>query len=174
MRPPASVLDRILRRVERDRDDCWLWDGYCNAEGYGQITWKDDDSRARSGGVHRAVFSLMVGPIPPQMQVDHECHDPATCPPGPCKHRRCCNPEHLTILTPRQNNARSGSTSAVAAMATECPKGHPYSADNTYVRNGARDCRECRRERNRRAYYANREKRKAYYRAWREKQKAPA
>ena len=36
---------------------------------------------------------------------------------------------------------------------THCPKGHPYTPENTYVApNGWRKCRICRREQHRRSY----------------------
>ena len=36
------------------------------------------------------------------------------------------------------------------AAKSHCPKGHPYSGENLYVyENGARDCKACRRDRQR-------------------------
>ena len=42
-------------------------------------------------------------------------------------------------------------------LITHCPKGHPYTVANTYMKNGKRNCRECARQ-------ASRE--------WRERQRA--
>jgi hypothetical protein len=41
---------------------------------------------------------------------------------------------------------------------TECPKGHPYSTENTYLEaDGQRRCRECNQARSRAAYYRRKE-----------------
>lgn len=89
---------------------------------------------------------------PPRLHADHLCHDPETCVPGPeCPHRQCVNPRHLSWKTPKANNARSGSPSRYNAEKTECPEGHQYDAENTYVdRKGKRSCKKCMREAHRR------------------------
>lgn len=44
--------------------------------------------------------------------------------------------------------------SAQQRAKTECPKGHPYSPENTYVtKSGARSCRECARAQRLRSYH---------------------
>lgn len=45
--------------------------------------------------VHLVVFTHYHGYIPSKKQVDHVC-----------KQRRCCNPEHLELVTHRQNQRR--------------------------------------------------------------------
>lgn len=179
MRAPRGtpVIERILRRVAEAPSGCWIWPGYRNAEGYGQISW-DEDGRKRSSVVHRRTYEHFVAPIPAGFQVDHLCHDPTSCDGGrSCPHRACCNPAHLEAVEPRVNNERSGSVTAMAAQRTACPAGHPYDDTNTFRSpTGSRECRECRRIKNRRAHHANRENRLAYFRERRARQKqlAPA
>jgi hypothetical protein len=60
--------------------------------------------------------------------------------------RHCCNPSHLEAVTRAVNQARGK-----WAQQTHCKNGHPYDAENTYLRTtgagGRRDCRACIRSR---------------------------
>jgi 5-methylcytosine-specific restriction endonuclease McrA len=52
---------------------------------------------------------------------------------------------------------------------TECPQGHPYDDENTYVTPaGKRQCKACRRVRVMESWWRNRDKRTAENKAWRE------
>lgn len=78
---------------------CWIWTG-SKVRGYG---------RFRDGGrvlnAHRFSWEMHRGPIPDGMQLDHFLmNDPATR--DRCS-RACCNPEHLEIVTNRENLRRS-------------------------------------------------------------------
>ncbi|MGI9402887.1 MAG: HNH endonuclease signature motif containing protein [Hyphomicrobium sp.] len=119
---------------------CWLWTGACNRDGYAQFALNG----ARNGG-HRFSYELFVGPIPEGLQIDHLC-----------RVRCCVNPAHLEPVTQREN-ARRGNVGQNNKSKTHCPKGHPYTPDNTYVTPvGRRDCMECRREARRRHYWRQR------------------
>jgi hypothetical protein len=87
---------------------------------------------------HRAVYELLVGPIPPDLPMDHLCGVTS-----------CVNPAHLQIVTPRENVVRGrGPATAGArnAAKTQCPHGHPYDAANTrHDSAGRRRCRTCER-----------------------------
>jgi hypothetical protein len=68
-----------------------------------------------------------------------------------CEDRNCLNPDHIELRPFMREVPKSGATNR-AKM--ECPKGHPYTGENLYVRpNGHRVCRECHRE-NLRRYFA--------------------
>lgn len=134
-----------------------------NRDGYGPF-YRDGVNTL----VHRAAYEWFIGPIPAGYQVDHLCHDPDTCQVGSeCPHRRCCNPSHLGIVTPRENVLRSYGVASVNASKTHCIRGHEYTNENTrwYTtsRGGPyRACRECDRARwtadNRRRAMKNRER----------------
>lgn len=137
-----SLIDRS------DPDACWPWPGPMHPKGYGKAI----------GPAHRDVYVRMVGPIAEGLHIDHTCHNDAKCSGGVnCPHRRCVNWEkHLRPVTPRENLLASPNTvNAVNAARTECPRNHPYDAENTAYRNGRRKCKACDRERRRRNYHAN-------------------
>jgi hypothetical protein len=136
-RPRKGITDadRILAKITIDPGTgCWEWQGYRQPGGYGRTR-----SCGRKVLVHRWVFEHLVGPIPEGLTLDHLCRNPA-----------CCNPDHLEPVTQRVNTLRGIGQGALNAVKVECPKGHPYSAANTYVDFlGRRVCRTCRTEWNR-------------------------
>lgn len=134
----GHVWVRIMRGTLRERfirkslptgvGGCWLWMGYKQPDGYGQI-W----DRVKMRSAHRVAYELFRGPIPDGLHIDHLC-----------RNRMCVNPEHLEAVT-QQENTRRG-----AAVITHCPQGHPYEGGNLYVcPRGKRECRTCRRDRKR-------------------------
>ena len=95
--------ERFWARVDRGGPGgCWLWTGGAIGKGYG-FFGVDADVRVLA---HRFAWELLVGAIPDGMLLDHRCHV-----------RRCVNPEHLRVVTNKQNlenrqgasrNSRSG------------------------------------------------------------------
>lgn len=128
-------------------DDCWEWTGAIQGQGYGHFKREGRWQRA-----HRAVYELLVGPIPDGLDLDHTCHtDDPTCAGGRyCLHRRCVRPDHLEPVTCKVNLRRGRRVGAQVA-ATHCPMGHPYSGDNLYIQmkksGPGRQCRRCKKER---------------------------
>ena len=89
------ILIKVLRRVKRDPETgCWLWTGPTSGGGrgggYGRMCI-DGATMA----VHRVMYILFHGPIPPKKQVDQKC-----------RNRLCCNPTHLELVTHRENQRR--------------------------------------------------------------------
>lgn len=119
-------------------DQCWPWLCAVNNQGYGVVSTCDSSVSA-----HTQAFLEAGGVLPPGHVVDHLCHDPAVCPPGPCAHRLCCNPVHLQAVTVRENTLRGGGVAAVNAAKVSCPTcGGSYS----FTRRGWRFCRACQRD----------------------------
>jgi hypothetical protein len=134
--------ERVLSKIVVDLDGphlvddapCWLWTGPGNGAGYGIIS----RGRASEGKVaaHRAVYELLLAPIPEGLTLDHLC-----------RNRICVNPAHMEPVTMRVNLLRGEGPSARAARATHCPQGHEYSPDNTYRSKRGRECKKCKVER---------------------------
>jgi hypothetical protein len=103
--PKVPVSDWIMSRVQQG-PDCWIWTGSIGNQGYGHVRLS---GWTGSRLVHRAVYTILVGPIPQGLDLDHVCHNrDDECPGGRiCIHRRCVNPEHL-VPTTRSDNVTRG------------------------------------------------------------------
>lgn len=97
--------------------DCWVWTG-CLNHGYGQVSI--DGKRWQ---VHRYVYTILVGPIPEGLVIDHTCRNKA-----------CANPSHLRAV--------SQSANVTAGLTHAC--GH----DEWYIhpRSGKRVCHPCKKQ----------------------------
>ena len=105
------------------------------------------------GAAYRILYQLLVGPVPPGIDLDHY-----VCDNGP---GGCCNPFHCRIATRGENVLRGQSPHARNARATHCVNGHEFTPENTIAHTGGnygRACRTCKYERHRRWREANREK----------------
>lgn len=154
-----SIYERFIKLLTIDSNDCWLYrtpakNGYAN---FG-VTKK------KSYRAHRFSYQIHKGEIPEGLHIDHLCSV-----------KNCCNPDHLEIVTPKENTRRAwqrgeakkhpteialragriGNAAAVAkklAM-THCKKGHEYSLENTLNRSsGGRDCKQCMKIRSQKWY----------------------
>ena len=86
-----TFKQRLFAKIKIDPTDphaCWVWVGATTWDGYGRVS--------RDGRLiyaHRATYELYVGSIPPGMFLDHLCHT-----------RNCVRPDHLRIVTHKQNH----------------------------------------------------------------------
>lgn len=132
-RQPRAPLDERVERYFERGDGCWEWTGARTAEGrYGAI-------RGASGVLlaHRAVWGVLVGPIPSGAVIDHDC-----------RNGLCVNPAHLRVTTQEVNVTHNSlSPAALNARRTYCKRGHELTEDNVYrppSRPHHRQCRACR------------------------------
>jgi len=121
-------MDRFWSKVQKT-DSCWNWTASTNEKRYGLFRFNGKTSRA-----HRVSYILTFGSIDDTLIVDHLC-----------RNRRCVNPDHLDLVSQKENILRglSGKQNNHQSGKTTCPKGHEYSRITKY---GYRLCGKCRSE----------------------------
>jgi hypothetical protein len=83
-----SLADRLWSKVDKS-GDCWIWTGCKTPFGHGRIYVSGANT---TDHVHRVVYEMFHGAIPPRMVVMHRCDNPP-----------CCNPDHLTLGSHKDN-----------------------------------------------------------------------
>lgn len=126
------VLTHQIYPRLRFGDGCWTWTGYRDAKGYGVV--RIGGRGGKNFKVHRWVYCFVNGPMPEGLVTDHLC-----------RNRACCNPRHLQAVSPWLNAHRGVGQGAINAAKLECPRGHPYTQENTRITYGRRRCRTCQR-----------------------------
>lgn len=128
--------DRFWQFVEEADSGCWEWLGFIDTRhGYGIHPVNGVRVRA-----HRIAVTLVRGPVPLNLTVDHLC-----------RNRRCVNPDHLEVVPNKENILRGDSPTAINARKTHCKHGHEFTPENTvrYPKQGgkylSRECLACRR-----------------------------
>lgn len=84
-----------LEYIPEDRgyiSPCWIWQRSTNRNGYG-MSWDCNQKRTRPA--HCILYERHRQPIPEGMTVDHLC-----------KVKCCINPDHLEVVTRRENSQR--------------------------------------------------------------------
>jgi len=137
--PPKGVrqLDRYFwPKVDKngsvpdnrpDLGPCHLWLGRV-ADGYGRY------GRSPEVGAHIMAWTLVNGPVPTGMVLDHLC-----------RVRRCVNPLHLEPVTNAENVQRGLAPSQVSKRSGQCKYGHRLTQGKNQL-----VCRPCANAHNRR------------------------
>lgn len=140
-RPPEQ---RFWEKVDKT-DGCWNWTA-SRAGNYGGF-WISGQGKDRVRAyAHRYSYELAHGPIPDDLVVNHLCEN-----------KLCVRPDHLEVVTQRENNLYGDHPAAVRARQDTCIHGHPLDGIRP---NGTRKCRTCDRLRSRK-YAAKRRELKA-------------
>lgn len=140
----AEYLERWKAKCIILPNGCWEWQGwkaigkfmYDRAKGYPEASYRGKNSR-----LTRVIAGWKHGrPLNDEEKACHECDYPP-----------CINPDHLWVGTTMDNvHDRLAKGRDHHSSLTECPKGHAYDAENTYVTpQGHRMCKTCTRAKGR-------------------------
>lgn len=130
-----DALERAVTKMVVEESGCWIWIGAksgppngLNGEQYGNFWTGIKPMRA-----HRFMYQFFIGKIPKEMVIDHLCRRPS-----------CVNPNHMEIVTQRENSRRSLSPAGLKSQQTHCKRGHIFDDLNTRrTATGNRICRKC-------------------------------
>lgn len=84
-----TLEERLLEKVVISKSGCWLFTGFRDRQGYGEIRINNPRKMEKA---HRTSYKLFIGNIPNGMCVLHKCDNPP-----------CCNPKHLFLGTKTDN-----------------------------------------------------------------------
>ena len=136
-----SQSDRFWKNVKKSLriDGCWIWEGSLDTKGYGQIGLNYKVVKA-----HQFMIRYILGnKISEGFCIDHIC-----------RVRNCVNPEHLQIVSFRENTLIGFGPAAIAKRRNTCARGHAYTQETTRIDhtksgNSFRVCRLCDRNNSR-------------------------
>ena len=107
-----TTTERMFKYIlPEPNSGCWLWAGALTSHGYGEMHFE-----RRTRLAHKILYELLVGAVPPGLELDHKCRVPS-----------CVNPGHLEPVTHRENILRGLSPAQIKARnsaITCCPQGH--------------------------------------------------
>lgn len=84
-----SRVESFWKKVDVKKDDeCWLWKGAINADGYG--TYNQNGANSKTLLCHRISYQLSFGELADTHFVRHSCSN-----------RHCVNPAHLLVSQKR-------------------------------------------------------------------------
>lgn len=115
-RPFKSDVEYLV-----DEHGCWVWQRSMS-QGYGRC--------ADGTGAHRVFWERSRGPIPQDLEIDHLC-----------RNRACVNPDHMELVTHRENMQRSLRTKVTAAVYTEMREKYLAGATQTEIAQAFGLCR---------------------------------
>ena len=94
MRDREKIEAYFLKRIKKT-ETCWIWIGCVKKNGYGMVNVYDHPP----DNAHRISYKLFKGDIPKGMQIDHLC-----------RFKACVNPDHLEMVTQKENLLRSNTS----------------------------------------------------------------
>ena len=116
----VDAWESFVKKVKFDGPNgCWEWQGSITSTGYGMCP-RSIDGKAMTLLAHRLALHIARRPVPEDRVVDHLC-----------RNRRCVRPDHLDIVTARENMLRGDGYFAKNARKTHCSRGHEFTSENT-------------------------------------------
>jgi hypothetical protein len=141
---PKGVYDRkpleerVLALISKDETTgCWVFQGHIDKDGYGQIS-----VNCKTVHVHRAMYIAKNGAIPAGYVAGHLCDEKY---PADCKlYRKCCNPDHITPMTTKENIQRAVNLGRYVVTSGAFKKGENCGDSNLNAKNCLEDILEIR------------------------------
>lgn len=128
-----NAPERFRSKVKiNDSNGCWEWVASIRPNGYGQFY---SEHLKYSDCAHRWAFHFFNKPIPLGFQIDHVCGN-----------KKCVNPHHLRMCTPRENTLAEHSLTParINFEKTHCIRGHLFFEKSQH--NKRRHCKTCLKE----------------------------
>ena len=94
------ILHKVISNVTTTFEGCWLWTGPDSGTGRGG-GYPRMSLDGQTVAVHRVIYTEFYGYIPSKKQIDHVC-----------RNRMCVNPEHLEMVTHKENQKRRAKAKA--------------------------------------------------------------
>jgi len=149
MRRQNTIQD-FWNKVKKT-EQCWEWLDSKSPSGYGNFTVNGKNVTS-----HRFSYELINGEIPKNLTLDHLC-----------RNRACVNPNHLEVVTHKENILRGEGLTAINARKTHCIRGHELNEENIYIDKSGKQCKICCKEYAKKYYPLHRKKikeiKKKYY-----------
>lgn len=128
------LIDKFMRKVDKDPDGHWRWAGHLTRQGYGRFSLKVD-GKNKTVAAHRWIYEQLVRPLEPGEVIDH-VHEV-------CGIRSCVNVAHLEAVS-HEENARRGRVKLSLALRDRCNNGHVLDEVGTHTdERGTVLCNQC-------------------------------
>lgn len=130
-----KALDKIKANSIKDDSGCWIWQKSKN-RGYGTTSFE-----GKVYSAHRLAYLSYYGSIDKDLVIDHICRNPS-----------CVNPEHLELVTQKENIARAKKRLGPRPEMVKkfCKNGHEFTSENTRMKIDGKyksqACKTCQRK----------------------------
>lgn len=136
--------ETFWKRVRVQEDGCWVWMGANSGNErakrapYGICTvWNEDYTVREYVLCHVLSYTVLVGPIPEGLILDHLC-----------RNTLCVHPLHLEPVTRGENVLRGMAPNILIMRSGRCSRGHLIEGANAGIWKGKAQptCKTCHRE----------------------------
>ena len=109
------IKERFMDKVQMEpNSNCWLWMG--GLKGKKDHEYSEFKFRDKTVSGHKVSWILFKGEITEGESLDHLCRT-----------RICVNPDHLELVSQRENVLRGIGIPAINAQKTHCNNGHEFT-----------------------------------------------